>query len=66
MQAPFKLSFSVATINGGRIPFQSKDDVKIASVKSPHCFFYRPDLPRSQTRMARRIIRPALTPSSPR
>jgi hypothetical protein len=33
--APFRLSFSVATICGRRIPFQSKLEQSIASIKSP-------------------------------
>ena len=35
MHTPFSESFSVATICGARAPFQSKDELSIASMKSP-------------------------------
>ncbi|MNP61597.1 hypothetical protein D3C76_1568030 [compost metagenome] len=35
MPTPFKLSFSVATTKGARIPFQSKEEFSIVSIKSP-------------------------------
>jgi hypothetical protein len=35
MERPFRQSFSVAKTKGSRMPFQSKDELSIASMKSP-------------------------------
>ena len=35
MHSPFRLSFSVATMKGSRMPVQSNDELRIASRKSP-------------------------------
>ena len=35
MPAPLRASFSVATMYGARLPFQSKDELRMASRKSP-------------------------------
>ena len=35
IDAPFSESFSVANTNASRMPFQSNDELRIASMKSP-------------------------------